>query len=112
MRVGGKADVYVEPASEEDLAAVVRFCKQHQLKFTLLGRGSNLLIRRGEIRGVVVCLCHPFFSRLEIAADRIRCGAGVRLKAVAVEARRAGLSGLEFLEGIPGSVGGSLRMNA
>ena len=112
MRVGGKADLYVEPASEEDLAAVVRFCQQHQIKLTLLGRGSNLLIRDGGIRGVVVCLCHPFFSRLEIAEDRIRCGAGVRLKAVAVESRRAGLSGLEFLEGIPGSVGGSLRMNA
>ena len=112
MRVGGKADLYVEPASEDDLAAVVRFCRKHQLKFTLLGRGSNLLIRDGGIRGVVVCLCHPSFSRLEIAEDRIRCGAGVRLKAVAVESRRAGLSGLEFLEGIPGSVGGSLRMNA
>jgi UDP-N-acetylenolpyruvoylglucosamine reductase len=112
MRVGGNADLYVEPASEEDLAAAVRFCKQHQIKITLLGRGSNLLIRDGGIRGMVVCLCHPFFSRLEIVEDKIRCGAGVRLKAVAVEARRAGLSGLEFLEGIPGSVGGSLRMNA
>lgn len=112
MRVGGRADVYVEPASEEDLSRIVSFCARHRIPFTLLGRGSNLLIRDGGIRGVVICLCHPNFSRLEIVGDRMRCGAGVRLKAVSVEARRAGLAGLEFLEGIPGSVGGSMRMNA
>src|SRR4029077_5796283 len=55
---------------------------------------------------------HPHFSRLEILDDKIHCGAGVKLKAVSVEARRAGLAGLEFLEGIPGSLGGSMRMNA
>jgi UDP-N-acetylmuramate--L-alanine ligase/UDP-N-acetylenolpyruvoylglucosamine reductase len=112
MRVGGKADIYVEPASEEDLSRLVQWCAKHQARFTLLGRGSNLLIRDGGIRGVVICLCHPNFSRLEIVGDRLRCGAGVRLKTVAVESRRAGLTGLEFLEGIPGSVGGSMRMNA
>jgi UDP-N-acetylenolpyruvoylglucosamine reductase len=110
--VGGKADLYVEPASEADLAAILKFCTEHGLKHTLLGRGSNLLIRDGGIRGVVICLGHPNFSKLEIRGDRLHCGAGVKLKAVAVEARRAGLAGLEFLEGIPGSVGGSMRMNA
>jgi UDP-N-acetylenolpyruvoylglucosamine reductase len=55
---------------------------------------------------------HPNFSRLEIRGERLSCGAGVKLKNVSVEARRHGLAGLEFLEGIPGSVGGSLRMNA
>jgi UDP-N-acetylmuramate--alanine ligase len=112
LRVGGKADFYVEPAYEDDLACVLKFCSRHQLKFTLLGRGSNLLIKDGGIRGVVICLGHPNFSRLEITGDRMHAGAGVRLKAVAVEARRAALTGLEFLEGIPGSVGGSMRMNA
>jgi UDP-N-acetylenolpyruvoylglucosamine reductase len=91
---------------------VLRFCRERGLPFTMLGRGSNLLIRDGGIRGVVVSLCHPYFSRLEIAGDRLQCGAGVRLKQVSVEARRAGLAGLEFLEGIPGSLGGSMRMNA
>ncbi len=112
LRVGGLADLYVEPASEQDLAAVLKFCAAHALKFTLLGRGSNLLIRDGGIRGVVICLGHPNFSRLEIAGDRLHCGAGVKLKQIAVEARRAGLAGLEFAEGIPGSLGGSMRMNA
>lgn len=112
LRVGGKADLYAEPASEDDLSRLLKFCARHQLKFTLLGRGSNLLIKDGGIRGVVICLNHPNFSRLEITGDKLSCGAGVKLKAVSVEARRAGLAGLEFLEGIPGSLGGSMRMNA
>jgi UDP-N-acetylenolpyruvoylglucosamine reductase len=78
----------------------------------MLGRGSNLLVRDGGIRGVVICLMHANFSRLEITGDRLHCGAGVKLKAISVEARRHGLAGLEFLEGIPGSLGGSMRMNA
>jgi UDP-N-acetylenolpyruvoylglucosamine reductase len=112
LRVGGAADVYVEPATESDLAETLRFCGAQGVKFFVLGRGSNLLVRDGGFRGVVICLTHPEFTRIEIADSRLRCGAGARLKNVAVEARRNGLSGLEFLEGIPGSIGGALRMNA
>jgi len=112
LRIGGPADVYVEPASETDLAAVVRFCRERHLPLFVAGRGSNLLVRDGGIRGVVICLAQPNFSRLAVAGDRLRCGAGVKLKNLAVEAKRNGLSGVEFLEGIPGSVGGALRMNA
>jgi len=112
LRVGGPADLYVEPANENDLAETLRWCQLQHLPVFVLGRGSNLLIRDGGIRGVVISLAHPNFSELVIEGERIRCGAGVKLKQVAVEARRAGLSGVEFLEGIPGSVGGALRMNA
>jgi UDP-N-acetylenolpyruvoylglucosamine reductase len=112
LRVGGPADLYVEPASEADLAAVLRFCAGHERPFFVLGRGSNLLVRDGGYRGVVLCLAHPFFSRIEFAGDRVQCGAGAKLKTLAVEARRNRLAGFEFLEGIPGSVGGGLRMNA
>jgi len=112
LRVGGPADVYVEPASEADLATVLKFCAEWALKFLVLGRGSNLLVRDGGFRGVVLCLAHPHFSRIEVVDERMHCGAGAKLKQVAVEARRHGLSGVEFLEGIPGSVGGALRMNA
>jgi UDP-N-acetylenolpyruvoylglucosamine reductase len=112
LRVGGPADLYVEPASEKDLSAVLSFCHQHTLPFFLLGRGSNLLVRDGGLRGAVICLFQSFFSRIEVTGQELRCGAGARLKAVAVEAKRNNLAGLEFLEGIPGSVGGGLRMNA
>jgi UDP-N-acetylenolpyruvoylglucosamine reductase len=70
------------------------------------------LVRDGGFRGVVICLSHGNFSRIEFEGERMRCGAGAKLKQVAVEAKRNGLSGVEFLEGIPGSVGGALRMNA
>ena len=112
LRVGGTADIYVEPASEGELAEVLKFCASYSLPFVVLGRGSNLLIRDGGIRGVVISLAHAHFSRIDVVGDKIHCGAGLRLKTVAVEARRHGLTGLEFLEGIPGSVGGAMRMNA
>jgi UDP-N-acetylenolpyruvoylglucosamine reductase len=112
LRVGGPADFYVDPASEADLAAVLKFCHEHGLKFFILGRGSNLVVRDGGFRGVVICLSQPAFSRIEIVGEKIIAGAGARQKNVAVEAKRAGLSGVEFLEGIPGNIGGALRMNA
>jgi UDP-N-acetylenolpyruvoylglucosamine reductase len=112
LRVGGPADIYVEPANDEDLASVLRFCADHRLAFFVLGRGSNLLVKDGGFRGVVICLSHPHFSAIEIVGERMHCGAGARLKTVAIEAKRNGLGGVEFLEGIPGSVGGALRMNA
>ena len=112
LRVGGPADVYVEPASESELAAILKICSEQKVPFVMLGRGSNLLIKDGGIRGVMICLAHPNFSRVEIIGERLHCGAGAKLKTVAVEAKRNGLTSLEFLEGIPGSVGGALRMNA
>jgi UDP-N-acetylenolpyruvoylglucosamine reductase len=112
LRVGGPADVYVEPESEMDLAAVVKFCGERALPFFVIGRGSNLIVRDGGFRGAVICLANANFARIETDGERLRCGAGAKLKNVSVEAKRNDLSGVEFLEGIPGSVGGALRMNA
>ena len=112
LRVGGPADLYVEPADETDLATVLRFCTAQKLQFFVLGRGSNVLIRDGGFRGVILCLAHASFSRVQVEGERMDCGAGARLKTIAVEAKRHNLADLEFLEGIPGSVGGALRMNA
>lgn len=112
LRVGGPADIYLEPASEGDLAHALRVCRANKMPVFMLGRGSNLLIRDNGIRGAVICLAHPGFSGVEVAGYRMHCGAGAKLKQVAVDAKRAQLTGLEFLEGIPGSVGGALRMNA
>jgi UDP-N-acetylmuramate--alanine ligase len=112
LRVGGAADFFAEPANEADLAGLLKFSAEQKLPFTIIGRGSNLLIRDGGIRGLVISLGHEHFSRVQIVGEHMHCGAGAKLKIVSVEARRAGLAGLEFLEGIPGSVGGALRMNA
>src|SRR5215510_13611515 len=87
LRVGGAADYYVEPASEEDLKAVLEFCREKELPWLVIGRGSNLLVRDGGFRGVVICLAHRAFSRIEVEGQRIRCGAGAKLRAIAVEAK-------------------------
>ncbi len=79
LRVGGPADIYVEPASIEELQSVIKFCAEQKLPLFLLGRGSNLLVRDGGFRGVVVCLCQPHFSRIESAGEHLSCGAGARL---------------------------------
>jgi UDP-N-acetylenolpyruvoylglucosamine reductase len=112
LRVGGCADLYVEPASEPELTFILHWCKRRDVPFVVLGRGSNLLVRDGGIRGMVICLSQPSFSRIEVTGYRVQCGAGAKLKQVATEAKREGITGLEFLEGIPGTVGGALRMNA
>ena len=110
--VGGAADIYIEPSSELDLANILRYAAAHELPLTLLGRGSNLLIQDDGIRGVVIKLKHKSFNFIEVSGDQIRCGAGARLNHIANAARDAGLAGMEFMEGIPGCLGGALRMNA
>ncbi len=112
FRIGGPAQIWFEPADENALAAMLGHARSVGLPVTLIGRGSNLLVRDLGIPGLCIHLGRPFFSRIEIEGDRIRAGAGARLKQISAEARKAGLSGFEFMEGIPGNLGGSLRMNA
>ncbi len=112
LRVGGTADLYIEPSSTTDLGIVVKWCREESVPFFVLGRGSNVLIKDQGYRGAVICLSNPHFARIDVAGEHLSCGAGARLKAITAEAKRHELSGLEFLEGIPGTVGGGLRMNA
>ena len=112
LRVGGPAQFWVEPPSEHAFAELIRFCRDEHLPLFAIGRGSNLLVRDGGIRGVVV---HPHggdFDKIEVAGCEITAGAGAKLRQVAYAARAANLGGLEWMEGIPGAVGGALRMNA
>lgn len=113
MRVGGPARMYAEPASEEELSVLLVEARRRGLPVLLLGRGSNLIVPDEGVDGLVVSLGHEAWQRFEPQADgRIWAGAGLRLKNLCGLATKAGLQGFEFLEGIPGSVGGSLRMNA
>ena len=112
LRVGGPAQFWVEPRSEHALGGLIRFCRDEGLSLFAIGRGSNLLVRDGGIRGVVV---HPrggVFEKIEIDGCEITAGAAVKLRQVAYAARATNLGGLEWMEGIPGEVGGGLRMNA
>jgi UDP-N-acetylenolpyruvoylglucosamine reductase len=113
LRVGGSARVYVEPATLEDLRSVLRLAAERGAAVFILGRGSNLIVPDEGVEGVVLSLAGEAWSAFEARPDgRVWAGAGLRLKNLCGLAARAGLAGFEFLEGIPGSVGGALRMNA
>lgn len=113
LRVGGAARIYAEPASTEDLQALLRGAKARGIEVFLLGRGSNLIVPDEGVDGLVVSLGHETWAAFEPRGDgRVWVGAGLRLKNLCGLAAKAGLAGFEFLEGIPGSIGGALRMNA
>lgn len=113
MQVGGAARLYAEPAGVADLQALLREARGAGLEVLMLGRGSNLLVPDEGVDALVVALTHAAWSSFEPRGEGlVWVGAGLRLKQLCGLAAKAGLSGFEFLEGIPGSVGGSLRMNA
>lgn len=112
MRVGGPAQFWVEPETEEGFARLVKWTTDRRLPLLVIGRGSNLLVRDGGVRGVVVHLQRGEFKHLEVRDGQIIAGVGVRQKELAYAARDAQIGGFEWFEGIPGNVGGALRMNA
>jgi UDP-N-acetylmuramate--alanine ligase len=112
LRVGGPAQFWVEPRTEIAFAELIRFCQRETLPMLAIGRGSNLLVRDGGIRGVVVHPSGGDFEKIDIIGNEMTAGAGVKFKEIAYAARSAKLGGLEWMEGIPGAVGGGLRMNA
>jgi len=112
MRVGGPAQFWCEPETEEGFCELARTAHEARLPFMIIGRGSNLIVRDGGLRGVVVRLRRGVFGEFGVEDGGIRAGVGVRLKALSGAAATAGLAGFEWMEGIPGDVGGCLRMNA
>ena len=113
MRVGGCARIWVEPSTEEDVLAVVRYANEERVPLTVIGRGSNLLVLDAGISGITLHPAGDHFEKIVFNPDgRIEAGAGVRLKKLVMAARGKERGGLEFMEGIPGEVGGALRMNA
>ena len=110
FRVGGPAEVLYEPADCEDLAAFLSE-KPSDIDVTVIGVGSNLMVRDGGISGVTIKLGRAF-SRIEIAGNIVTAGAGAIDVTISRVARDAGLGGLEFLSGIPGTIGGAVKMNA
>jgi len=110
LRVGGPAEVLFRPADEADLAEFLA-AKPADVPVTIVGVGSNLLVRDGGVPGVVIRLGRAF-ARVEIDGDTVTAGAGALDRTVATAAQGAALTGLEFLSGVPGTVGGGLRMNA
>jgi UDP-N-acetylmuramate dehydrogenase len=110
FRVGGPAEILFRPADSEDLAGFLKELAP-EVPVTVIGVGSNLLVRDGGIRGVVIRLGRGF-AEVTPAGTEIRAGAGALDLNVALTAAQAGIAGLEFLSGIPGTIGGGFRTNA
>jgi len=110
FRVGGKAEILFEPADLADLTDFLKG-KPAEIAVTLLGLGSNLLVRDGGVPGVVIRLGRGL-AEIKAQGTTLIAGAGANSRSVAMASRDAGIAGLEFLSGIPGTLGGALRMNA
>jgi UDP-N-acetylenolpyruvoylglucosamine reductase len=113
LRVGGAARLYAEPAGIGDLQGLLREAARRGIAVYLLGRGSNLIIPDEGVEGLVISLANQAWSAFEPRGEgRVWVGAGLRLKNLCGLAAKSRFTGFEFLEGIPGTVGGALRMNA
>jgi UDP-N-acetylmuramate dehydrogenase len=114
-KIGGPADALVTLETEDELAALLRFAHRRKLPWFVIGAGSNVLVGDGGIRGLVLRLSGSFAEvsvRTEEDAIVVEAGASAGMAAVTAKAATAGASGIDALSGIPGTVGGSLRMNA
>lgn len=109
-RLGGKADIFLTPSTYEEVQAVVKFAKLENIPFTLLGNGSNLIVKDGGIRGIVILLKN--FNRISTNGNQLVAQSGAAIIDASRYALKEHLSGLEFACGIPGTVGGALYMNA
>lgn len=110
FKVGGPADLLVYPSNYEMIKDLINICKENKVDYFILGNGSNLIIRDGGIRGVVIKLGH--INKIVVDKNLISAQCGAKLYSVADQALKNSLSGLEFASGIPGSIGGATAMNA
>lgn len=111
FKIGGPADVMIIPSTEEELVKAVRFCRNNNIDFFVMGNGSNLLVRDGGIRGVVIKV-YEGVNDIRVNGNLIYCEAGALLTAVSKVALKHSLKNLEFASGIPGTIGGAITMNA
>ena len=111
FRIGGPADYFLLPSSSEEVKGILEICKEESLQYFILGNGSNLLVSDEGYRGVIIQL-YRNYGGLTVEGTEIRAGAGVLLSQIAATARNESLTGFEFAGGIPGTLGGSVVMNA
>ena len=111
LHLGGPADLLAHPATPGQLQMLLREAKKHQIPVTVIGHGSNLLVKDGGIRGLVIRICREM-NNMEVRDNIIRAEAGVMMSVLAMAAANNNLGGLTFASGIPGTIGGGVYMNA
>lgn len=109
-KTGGPADVLAFPKSQDEVAALVAYCREHTIDWTVLGNASNLIVRDGGIRGVVIMLTE--MKQIQVDSTKVIVESGAKLIDTTYVALEHSLAGFEFACGIPGSVGGAVYMNA
>lgn len=111
FKTGGPADLFLLPQTAQEMADAIHILQKHQIAYMIIGNGSNLLVRDGGIRGAVIQLAANM-QQVEVKENRLYVQCGALLSTVAAKAAQAGLTGLEFAAGIPGTFGGAVVMNA
>jgi len=112
LRLGGPARYFLRPTGTTQLREVFRRCRENGVPIYVLGMGANLLVGESGVNGAVVKLNGDLFNQIAVEGDRLTVGAGADLRRVVVRTVREGLAGMHCLAGIPGTVGGAIRMNA
>ena len=111
FRIGGPADYFLLPSSEEELSGILKICKNEELPYFILGNGSNLLVGDKGFRGAIIQL-YKSMGTFQVEGNQITAQAGCSLAQIANAALDAALTGFEFAAGIPGTLGGAVVMNA
>ena len=112
LKLGGPAQYFVSPRTEAELLDVIKTCRSQQLPVHILGSGSNLLVREAGVQGVVVKVAEPLLGEVTVDGTSLTAGGGTLLSHVVAEAVRAGLGGIEYLVGIPGTIAGAVVGNS
>lgn len=111
FKIGGPVDILVEPSSIEEIESVLGICKEEGMPFMVIGNGSNLLVRDGGIRGVVLKTA-DLLSKVRVEGEKVIAEAGAMMSKISNVALENSLEGFEFASGIPGTIGGAVTMNA
>jgi UDP-N-acetylmuramate dehydrogenase len=111
FRIGGPADYYIEPADKEDVLVIVRYLKEHEIPFMMMGKGSNMLVSEEGVRGAIINM-EEGVNNIRLDGDRVVVEAGMTMSRFVDFCIQHGFRGVEMLSGIPGTIGGALMMNA
>jgi len=112
FKIGGPADIWAQPEDEESLAGILALCRQDGIRVIVAGNGSNLLVKDRGIKGCVINLSSDVFKKIKIEGNTVIAGSGLGIPRLLNVLSNNGLSGIEFMAGIPATVGGALAMNA
>ena len=110
-KVGGPARIYLKVKNVDSLIKTIKYCGKHRVKYLVIGRGSNLLFSDREYEGLIISL-NECFNEIKVNGSTMIAQAGVPMISLSYQAAKIGLSGFEFMGGIPGSIGGGIYMNA